>query len=134
MGGYGSPHGDLPIYVKTVFGKVKTARLLHFIFTQLTKLCVIKPFLACVCVCVCLGGSSRGWPSEERRPDHGRQRADFGRRHTRRSCRHPEEDQRNCHAHCAVIDTHMQTPTNTHCLHCFSYCFVAPEVIHIYTG
>lgn len=22
VGGYGSPHGDLPIYVKTVFGKV----------------------------------------------------------------------------------------------------------------
>lgn len=23
VGGYGSPHGDLPIYVKTVFGKVR---------------------------------------------------------------------------------------------------------------
>lgn len=25
VGGYGSPHGDLPIYVKTVFGKVNGA-------------------------------------------------------------------------------------------------------------
>lgn len=25
VGGHGSPHGDLPIYVKTVFGKVSSA-------------------------------------------------------------------------------------------------------------
>lgn len=26
VGGYGSPHGDLPIYVKTVFGKVSAEK------------------------------------------------------------------------------------------------------------
>lgn len=31
VGGYGSPHGDLPIYVKTVFGKVQDTMLSLYI-------------------------------------------------------------------------------------------------------
>ncbi|XP_028345133.1 inaD-like protein isoform X8 [Physeter macrocephalus] len=32
VGGYGSPHGDLPIYVKTIFAKVFFSFLLYFFF------------------------------------------------------------------------------------------------------
>lgn len=32
VGGYGSPHGDLPIYVKTIFAKVFFSFLLYFSF------------------------------------------------------------------------------------------------------
>lgn len=69
------------------------------------------------------GGSCRGRPPEERRPDHGRERADPGRCHARRSCWHLEKDQRKRHAHCAVVDkdTHLSpllllpfTSVNTH--------------------
>lgn len=36
VGGHGSPHGDLPIYVKTVFGKVRST-FLHCIFAELSN-------------------------------------------------------------------------------------------------
>lgn len=62
------------------------------------------------CVCVCLGRSCRGRAPEARRPDHGRQRADSGGGFPRRGRQHPEEDQRNRHAHRAVIDRpHLHT-------------------------
>lgn len=32
VGGYGSPHGDLPIYVKTVFAKVSVNLFSQFIY------------------------------------------------------------------------------------------------------
>jgi len=35
VGGFGSPHGDLPIYVKTVFSKVRTRRAVSICFQSL---------------------------------------------------------------------------------------------------
>lgn len=107
VGGYGSPHGDLPIYVKTVFGKVRGVYLCHCLSLQNRQ-----PLLLMVCtrVCVCLGRSCRGRAPEARRPDHGRQRADSGGGFPRRGRQHSEEDQRNRHAHRAVIDhPHLHT-------------------------
>lgn len=53
VGGYGSPHGDLPIYVKTVFGKASGQNLpeslkfcvlliKHVRFTQHVLVCVLR--------------------------------------------------------------------------------------------
>lgn len=68
VGGFGSPHGDLPIYVKTVFGKVRHKRL-HFIFAELTnRVLLIKNVTYNVCVCALRGQQQRTavWREETR--------------------------------------------------------------------
>lgn len=58
VGGYGSPHGDLPIYVKTIFAKVFFSFLLYFFFFNLGEifflsalLCLLLAIPGCVLVC-----------------------------------------------------------------------------------
>lgn len=45
MGGYGSPHGDLPIYVKTVFAKVSVNMFSRSIY-QLTAATILNQGLS----------------------------------------------------------------------------------------
>lgn len=72
VGGYGSPHGDLPIYVKTVFGKVRGVYLCHCLSLQNRQ-----PLLLIVCTRVCVfraqlqrtgawSEETRSWPSTGR--------------------------------------------------------------------
>ena len=44
VGGYGSPHGDLPIYVKTVFAKV-SFQILTTLFPPKCSLIVVSSWL-----------------------------------------------------------------------------------------
>lgn len=53
VGGYGSPHGDLPIYVKTIFAKV-----FFFLFIVLLKIKPRREFLKSACLCIILGLTS----------------------------------------------------------------------------
>lgn len=98
VGGFGSPHGDLPIYVKTVFSKVTVEDK-----EQIPQYRRIVDASSQVCVS---GGRVRGWASEARRSNHRCQRSEFGGRHSRRGRLYSEENQRNRHTHCAVINTH----------------------------
>lgn len=48
VGGYGSPHGDLPIYVKTVFAKV-SLQMLTTLFPSKHSLTVVSSWLISLC-------------------------------------------------------------------------------------
>ncbi|CAG02285.1 unnamed protein product, partial [Tetraodon nigroviridis] len=54
------------------------------------------------------GRRRRGRTAEEGRPDHGSERAEPGRRYARGGRGHSEEDQRNRHAHRAVVGRRLR--------------------------
>lgn len=44
VGGFGSPHGDLPIYVKTIFSKVRN----QLVKVRISTLCLCIVYLVCL--------------------------------------------------------------------------------------